>query len=192
MPSYAKTNSGICPHRSQAGINLAEVMVVVLILGILAAIGVPSYRATILNNRLLAASNDLVTTLNLARSEALKSGERISVCKTSTSTACDTSAPWERGWIVFADAGTAGQIDAGDMVLQVHEALYNGMTVRAEANFADFLSYVGSGRSIGSAGGTAGGWLRLCDPRGAASAARVSVTATGMVSSSQGGESACP
>jgi type IV fimbrial biogenesis protein FimT len=176
----------------QGGVNLTEVMVVVLILAILAVAAIPSYRASVLNNRMLAASNDLVTGLNYARSEALKRGSRVSVCKAATATACDSTVAWERGWIVFADAGTAGQIDAGDTVLQVHQALHQDMTLRTEANFSDYLSYDGSGRSVGSGGATTGGWLRLCDPRGAAKAARVSISATGMVSSAQGGESVCP
>ncbi len=175
-----------------AGFSLTETLVVVAILAIIAVIGIPSYRTTVLNNRLLAASTDLVTTLNLARSEAVKSGTRVTLCKSANATACDNSVEWERGWIVFTDEGTVGQIDAGDTVLQVHSALNNGLTLRSDPNYTNHLSYQGSGRTVGSGGASTGGWLRLCDSRGTANAYGISVSATGLVSSTLGGEPACP
>ncbi len=55
-----------------SGFTLLELMVVVVIAGILLAIGVPAMGNFIRNSRMTAAANDLMGTLHYARSEAIK------------------------------------------------------------------------------------------------------------------------
>jgi type IV fimbrial biogenesis protein FimT len=55
-----------------AGFTLAELMVVVAIAGILAAIAMPSFREFIAAQRVKSAAFDLVSMLTFTRSEALK------------------------------------------------------------------------------------------------------------------------
>ncbi|MBV5333049.1 GspH/FimT family pseudopilin, partial [bacterium] len=65
------------------GITLVESMVVVAILGILAAIAVPSFKSTIESSRRTTYANQLLEDLALARSEAIKRGGRVGVCPSS-------------------------------------------------------------------------------------------------------------
>ncbi len=107
------------------GFTLVELLVTLAIGAILLAIAIPGYAFLINASRLTAVTNDLVSALHLARSEAIKRGMRVTVCKTSNATAatpaCDTTASWQQGWLVFADGGTRGVIDSGDTLLWVQD-----------------------------------------------------------------------
>ncbi len=96
------------PQRcAQAGFTLVELMVTVSIAAILLTIGVPSMVDLIRDARLASQSDLLASTLNLARTEAIKQRTNIKVCPSATpssdtSTACDAGAgAWATGWIVI-------------------------------------------------------------------------------------------
>lgn len=115
----------------QSGFTLLELMVSITVLGVLLAIGVPAFNEIIRNNRTSAQANELVTALNLARSEASKLGLPMTVCAANADqTACagPTVNDWANGWLVFSDrintAGdTAGVVDATDRILQTSHAV---------------------------------------------------------------------
>jgi type IV fimbrial biogenesis protein FimT len=102
------------------GFTLFELMVSLAIMGILVSLAVPSFQEYGRNTRVVAAQNDLVTALNLARSEAIRRSTPVSVCATSNFTTCANSTFWVNGWLAFSDAtGTAGVLDGTDAVLQM-------------------------------------------------------------------------
>jgi type IV fimbrial biogenesis protein FimT len=120
--------------RFQQGFNLLEMMAAVAVLGILLALGVPSFTQMIRNNRVVANTNELVVALSAARSEAVKRGLPTAVCARTgaTTDVCRTGTAnnWGTGWLVFTDAaGTAGVIDAGDEILQRFDAVPAGVTL---------------------------------------------------------------
>ncbi|MFC7433180.1 GspH/FimT family pseudopilin [Hydrogenophaga bisanensis] len=80
------------------GFTLIEMMVVVSLLGILVAVGVPSFRAMILQNRVTAVTNELVAALQFARSESIRTGANVMVCSTNDQATC--SGVWTNGWVV--------------------------------------------------------------------------------------------
>lgn len=88
-----------------AGFTLLEAMVTLVILSILVGIGVPSFRALLVNQQVRGASFDLSTTLLYARAEAARRANNVTVA------AIDSD--WRKGW----------QITAGGAVLQQHDAL---------------------------------------------------------------------
>lgn len=61
------------------GLGLVELMVVVALIGILAAIAVPSYQKLIESERLTASANRLQSGFKFARSEAIKRGETLAL-----------------------------------------------------------------------------------------------------------------
>lgn len=64
---------------SQRGFTLLELMVVVILVGITAAIAVPNFSQLIENSRRAAVTNDLMGMLSHARSEAVKRAVSIEV-----------------------------------------------------------------------------------------------------------------
>lgn len=129
------------PHR-QRGVTLLELMVALSVLGILLAVGVPSFTSITRDNQIAAQSSALLQTFTLARSEALKRGLRVSVCPIANdnTTTCLTATDWDKGWMVFEDDfGGAGTMDAGDRALQVF-APAPGITITTAATAVTYLS----------------------------------------------------
>lgn len=98
-------------YRSQKGVTLFELLIVMAVAAILATIGVPSLVDFVKNNRLTSASMQLVGDLNLARSEAIKRNSRILIC--SGTAACVNNSDWAaNGWIVCYDTNRDNICDA--------------------------------------------------------------------------------
>lgn len=92
--------------KKNTGFTLLELIVVISIAGVLVALAVPSFKDAIRNSRLTTYSNEMVTSLNLARSEAIKRGKTVTVAKVATGTCSSTNlaACWSgAGWDVFVD-----------------------------------------------------------------------------------------
>src|SRR4030065_950469 len=106
---------------NERGFTLVELVVVLAVGAILLAIAIPSYAFLVNSSRLAAVTNDLVTALHLARSEAIKRSIRVTVCKTSNAMAvsplCDATASWQQGWLVFVCGRQKGVIGSGDTLL---------------------------------------------------------------------------
>jgi type IV fimbrial biogenesis protein FimT len=84
------------------GFTLVELLVTIFVAAILTAIAVPSFQHTIRSNRADTLANQLIATLSMARSEAVKLGQSVTVMAVSGSTDWGTG-----GWCVSAPpAGT--------------------------------------------------------------------------------------
>ena len=83
-----------------AGFTLLELLITIAVLAILLALAVPMFTSTINNNRLSAQANELVTSLQLANSEAVRRNARITVCPSTDGATCAASGPWT-GWLTI-------------------------------------------------------------------------------------------
>lgn len=97
----------------QSGFTLIELMVTVSVLAVLAGLAIPSFTRIINSNRIGSQANDMVATLQYARSEALRSNRRVTVCQSSNA---DTCAAGGTHWVVRS----GGVVQRG---LEVHQPL---------------------------------------------------------------------
>lgn len=117
--------------RSQ-GFTLIELMITLAIVAIVVTFGIPSFRSTVANNRLVSTVNQFVADSQLARSEAVKRSATVTVCRKSSGTTCATNPGstssdrnYGNGWLVFvnkAGVGNSNYSEAdGDILLKVSD-----------------------------------------------------------------------
>ena len=143
-----------------AGFTLIELMITVAIAAIVMAIGIPSFRETINQNRLTTATNELVGALNLARSEAIKRGVRVTLCPSSGAD-CE-AVGYEKGWIVFTDLNNNAKVNDAETVIRIFEKLPEGMSLTGNENVDTYISYTGDGVSRLNGGAFQTGTLTVC------------------------------
>ena len=92
---------------------MLELMIVVAIAGILAAIAAPGMMDFIRANRLSTAARQLDADCSLARREAIKRNTRVLVCPVGTVAGkCGSgTTAWAQGWLVCYDADQNGDCD---------------------------------------------------------------------------------
>ncbi|MGH8076523.1 MAG: GspH/FimT family pseudopilin [Lysobacter sp.] len=88
------------------GFTLIELMVTVAVLAVVLAIAFPSFRGLINANRLAAASNEWLATLQIARMEAVRRNQRVVICPSTNGTSC-AGTSWQRV-ITFVDTNRDG------------------------------------------------------------------------------------
>ncbi len=129
--------------RSAGGFTLVELMMTLAVAAILTTVAIPGFSTLIRDNRLVAGTNQLVTALAVARSEAVKRGSSVSICASDDGTSC-TGTNWNQGWVVFSDSGTAGSVDGTDTVLRVQGAVNTDLSITVSStsgnNYASFRS----------------------------------------------------
>lgn len=139
------------------GLTLVELMVTLVVVGIALSVGVPTFRGTIERNQLVSKANSFLSTLTIARSEAVKRGKVMTVCKSSDGTSCnDAAAGYEVGWIAFVDEDGDGVRDAEDELVKREYPFDPGYTLRGTAvnGIDDSISYRPSGRSSATGEGS--------------------------------------
>jgi type IV fimbrial biogenesis protein FimT len=151
---------------STPGFTLIELLVTLLVGGILVAIAVPAFNSFVLNDRDIGQANSLVSSLNYARSEAVKQNIAggVTVCPSTNGTTCGGTA-WSGGWLV---------VDAQGNVLSAVPALAGSNTLTPSSG----VTFQSTGLSSGPL------TIRICDSRGAAFARDVEVNAAGRVAAS--------
>lgn len=136
--------------RKNCGFTLLEVLMVLVIMGILTMIAVPAFRGIAQGSQMTSAVNDLVSSFNYARNEAITRGTLVIVCKSHDAQTCDTSAVgWQQGWIVYH------LDDAGAMqILRVYGGFDGPVVMEGNFHVRNQLRYEASGFMPGVSNGT--------------------------------------
>lgn len=84
-----------------SGFTLVELMVTVAVIAILSAVAVPVMTGLINNSRLTGLTGEVVSAVQLARSEAVRRNARVQLCASVDGLTCAKSSNWSQ-WIVLA------------------------------------------------------------------------------------------
>lgn len=88
------------------GFSLVEILVVLTIMSLLMAVGVPRFNEIIDRSRMVALANGYLADLAYARTEAVGRSESIAICPYSATTAGVCGANPLRGWAVIAEGSS--------------------------------------------------------------------------------------
>lgn len=146
------------------GVSMIELLVTLAVISIGLGAAV-SFQDVVIRNSLVSQSNDLLSSLQLARSEAFKRMLPIALCASSDGATCvANSVPgalgnriWETGWIACGDANDNGVCDPGEAIVKSNGALSAKYSLRSNANIGGSLTYLLNGRSK-----SGGGLFVLC------------------------------
>lgn len=162
------------------GFSLVELLYTIAVAGLLMAVGVPTFTATMQNGAMTASTNSIVTALLAGRSEAVKRRVRVTVCPAELVSGNPACAADGTNLLVFTNTANDATFNAGagDTVVQFQQWV-RGKVTTTSTNLPGYISYLPSGYTRLIGGGPIVGDLVFCDARGNSAARVMSISATG-------------
>lgn len=143
------------------GFTIIELMLTIAVIAVLLTLGVPAFQDLMERNQLTSNINRFISSLALARSEAIKRNQRVVVCPSTNGTLCNDIGGYDNGWIIFIDANNNDRREvASEELLWKGEQVPANMTLRGTSSYNMAIPYTPSGRLASSA--PVNGSVRLC------------------------------
>jgi len=158
-----------------AGFTLVELLVTLALILILSGLAAPAFTNLFQDNRARLVTDQLRQLINLARTEAIRSGVTITICPSTDQQNCSTD--WQAPIIVFTDSNRNRTIDHNDRVLRQLDLLRENETLqlRASSN-KKYLQF----NALGQPHGTFGNFT-YCRDNLLSSARRLTINFVGRV-----------
>lgn len=160
----------------QVGFTLNELLVTLGVLGIGLSVAVPGLQSTLQEHRRTSALNNFVGAIHLARSEAVKRNEQVTVCPSQDGQSCDAER-WGDGWLLFADADQDRQRTDGEPVVGALDGI-PGVSIHSE-EFENYFAYRPNGHVMVDDTINNVGQFTFCDARGPDFARVLVITVSG-------------
>ena len=156
----------------QQGLTLAELLLVLGIVSLLAVIAVTHVPGMIQSARMVSDVNRFVTALHLARSEAVKQRRHLVLCPAASGAACAKRADWANGWLLFSSDNNREREPEEALILQ--EAPLGAGIAMHSGGYRKRIVYQPDGSSGGSNSS-----FTFCDRRGLARPRVICLSNTG-------------
>lgn len=107
---------------AMCGLTLVELLVTLALTGLVLGLAAPSFTLMVGNAKRSSAVTEVVASVLFARSEAVRRGEPVTLCASSSGSTCSsaTDPAWEEGWMVFVDPDANKVPASSEDVLRVH------------------------------------------------------------------------
>ncbi|MCB1877630.1 MAG: GspH/FimT family pseudopilin [Chromatiales bacterium] len=158
------------------GFTLLELLVGLAAGVLVLTLAVPAMLDFYRHNLRASSVNRLVSSLHLARSEAVNRTQKITLCPSSDGVQCDSSLEWQDGWMIFAntDSETGTRTD-GEPIIRVQSPVGDGIRLVNGSN-RRYLVYQPSGTATGFSSK-----FLACDPDGDADPVGIWLSNTGRI-----------
>ena len=184
MSNFVASSHSLPTHT--AGLTLIELLISITVLAILLVLTLPSFKNTLMNNRVSAQIDALANSLNYARNTALSQDINVMACPAGAVGSTTCGANWQTGWIIISQPTVGAPV-----LLQANFSGVNDPVLSSTA-----ASVIFDARGIATTQAN----FKSCDSRGGAFAQSVRVLTTGLVQSGSvmgtavwdGGALTCP
>jgi len=147
-------------QKHESAFTLIELMITIAVAAAVLTFGVPGFSRVIERNQLSAYTNQLISSLHFARSEAVRRNQNITICHSSDGSSCG-GVGYENGWIIFLDNNSDRDYsDTGEELIRVNEGLPSNYTMRT--NGLAVFRYASNGKTTKTDGSSVAGLIVLC------------------------------
>ena len=181
QPAASRTTVAIIRdlRRPERGFTLTEMLVAMALAATLMSLVAPSVAEFVESMQLRSASSNLMASLYLARSEAIRRNGRVVLCKTSDGNRCADSGGWEQGWMVFHDVNNNSFREETEPIIQHQVALSGTLRMTGNAPVSRYISYGSMGGAQLVSGAFQAGTLTVCRALASGDARQIIVNAAG-------------
>ena len=136
----------------QSGLTLPEVLITLMITAILVSTAAPSLRTIIASQRVSSLTQEIYSSLALARSEAVKRRSSVSLCASDDGVVCNSNSgdDWSSGWVIFTDGDGDGALEAGDQLIKVFSQVPDNVALEWNQGINAGFNSKGHARKAGS------------------------------------------
>ena len=147
----------------ERGFTLIELLTAIGLAALLLSMAVPALNSFTSNSRQTGTVNDFVSSMHVARSTAVTTNARVTICPSSGGNVCE-AVGWNQGWIVFSDSNSNQTVDGSDAIVATGSGS-NELSIRS-GEFGGVMMFRPNGRVVGASINGSSGQFTVCDDRG--------------------------
>jgi type IV fimbrial biogenesis protein FimT len=163
----------------QRGLTLVEVAAALVLLLVVTTFALPTWRHWLARQELANRAQALATALERARTEAIRRGHRVNLCKSPDAATCADEGDWSVGWILHVDALAEGRPAADEPPIAWDPPVTAPISVEGNGPVDDYVSFTPLGEPRRLSGALQMGTFTLC--RAGHDEVQVVLAATGRV-----------